>query len=86
MSSAVSEVDAQSSSLAADAALVAAITGLHVTFRRNGRDVHALRGVPARTSRPPGLPGSVRSDWPPGICCPARCPTPWWPPASTSGP
>ena len=45
MSSAVSEVDAQSSSLAADAALVAAITGLHVTFRRNGRDVHALRGV-----------------------------------------
>ena len=46
MSSAVSEVDAQSSSPAADAALVAAITGLHVTFRRNGRDVHALRGVP----------------------------------------
>jgi len=45
MSSAVSEVDAQSSSPAADAALVAAITDLHVTFRRNGRDVHALRGV-----------------------------------------
>ena len=45
MSSAVSEVDAHSSSPAADAALVAAITDLHVTFRRNGRDVHALRGV-----------------------------------------
>ena len=45
MSSAVSEVDAQSSSPAADAALVAAITDLRVTFRRNGRDVHALRGV-----------------------------------------
>jgi peptide/nickel transport system ATP-binding protein len=45
MGSAVSEVDAQSSSPAADAALVAAITDLHVTFRRNGRDVHALRGV-----------------------------------------
>jgi peptide/nickel transport system ATP-binding protein len=45
MSSAVSGVDAQSSSPAADAALVAAITDLHVTFRRNGRDVHALRGV-----------------------------------------
>src|ERR1700742_3737220 len=41
MSSAVSEVDAQ----AADAACVAAITDLHVTFRRNGRDVQALRGV-----------------------------------------
>ncbi|MDT7766676.1 MAG: peptide/nickel transport system ATP-binding protein ddpF, partial [Mycobacterium sp.] len=45
MCSAVSEVDAQSSSPAADAALVAAITDLHVTFTRNGRDVHALRGV-----------------------------------------
>jgi peptide/nickel transport system ATP-binding protein len=45
MCSAVSEVDAKSSSPAADAALVAAITDLHVTFRRNGRDVHALRGV-----------------------------------------
>jgi peptide/nickel transport system ATP-binding protein len=44
MSSAVSEVDAHASS-PADAALVAAITDLHVTFRRNGRDVHALRGV-----------------------------------------
>jgi peptide/nickel transport system ATP-binding protein len=44
MSSAISEVDAQSSA-AADAACVAAITDLHVTFRRNGRDVHALRGV-----------------------------------------
>src|SRR6476660_3869451 len=30
---------------APDAAPVAAITDLHVTFRRNGRDVHALRGV-----------------------------------------
>src|SRR3984893_8690772 len=45
MSSAVSEVDEQSSTPAADAALVAAITDLHVTFTRNGRDVHALRGV-----------------------------------------
>jgi len=45
MCSAVSEVDAQSSSPAANAAPVAAITDLHVTFRRNGRDVHALRGV-----------------------------------------
>jgi peptide/nickel transport system ATP-binding protein len=44
MSSAVSEVDAQSSP-AADAAQVATIADLHVTFRRNGRDVHALRGV-----------------------------------------
>ncbi|HTI75569.1 MAG TPA: ABC transporter ATP-binding protein [Mycobacterium sp.] len=42
MSSAISEVDAQSS---AGVARVAAITDLHVTFRRNGRDVHALRGV-----------------------------------------
>ena len=45
MGSAVSEVDAAASSPAADAAPVAAITDLHVTFRRNGRDVHALRGV-----------------------------------------
>src|SRR5215208_7781382 len=56
MSSAVSEVDAQLSSsdersreeptdTAAGAALVAAIIDLHVTFRRNGKDVHALRGV-----------------------------------------
>src|SRR3981189_4471 len=45
MGSAVSEVDAASSSPAADAAPVAAITDLHVTFRRNGHDVHALRGV-----------------------------------------
>ena len=45
MSSAVSEVDAQSSSPARDAAPVAAITDLHVAFRRNGRDVQALRGV-----------------------------------------
>src|SRR4029453_11653229 len=45
MSSAVSEVDAQARSPARDAAPVAAITDLHVTFRRNGRDVHALRGV-----------------------------------------
>ena len=45
MGSAVSEVDATSSSPATDAAPVAAITDLHVTFRRNGRDVHALRGV-----------------------------------------
>ena len=45
MSSALSEVDAQSSTRAADPAQVAAITDLHVTFRRNGRDVHALRGV-----------------------------------------
>jgi peptide/nickel transport system ATP-binding protein len=42
MSSAVSEVDAEAS---ADVARVAAITDLHVTFRRNGKDVHALRGV-----------------------------------------
>ncbi|MDT5017552.1 MAG: peptide/nickel transport system ATP-binding protein ddpF [Mycobacterium sp.] len=45
MGSAVSEVDAASSSPATDAAPVAAITDLHVAFRRNGRDVHALRGV-----------------------------------------
>ncbi len=45
MSSAVSEVDEHSSSPAPGAALVAAIADLHVTFRRNGRDVHALRGV-----------------------------------------
>src|SRR3954470_18170185 len=42
MSSAVSEVGAQAS---ADVAQVAAITDLQVTFRRNGKDVHALRGV-----------------------------------------
>src|SRR6201994_723357 len=41
MSSAVSEVDAQSATVAR----VAAVTDLHVTFRRNGKDVHALRGV-----------------------------------------
>jgi hypothetical protein len=29
---------------------------------------------------------SARFDWPAVICCPARCPTPWWPPASTSAP
>jgi peptide/nickel transport system ATP-binding protein len=66
MSSATSEVDAQSSSSdersrvgapparraggeptepLADAARVAAIADLHVTFRRNGREVYALRGV-----------------------------------------
>ena len=45
MGSAVSEVDAAASSPATDAAPVAAITDLHVTFRRNGNDVHALRGV-----------------------------------------
>jgi peptide/nickel transport system ATP-binding protein len=45
MSSAVSEVDAQSSSPGSDAARVATITDLHVTFRRNGHAVHALRGV-----------------------------------------
>jgi peptide/nickel transport system ATP-binding protein len=44
MSSAISEA-AESTDTAADAACVAAITDLHVTFRRNGRDVHALRGV-----------------------------------------
>lgn len=47
MSSAVSEVDARraSSSPAIDAACVAAVTDLHVTFRRNGDEVKALRGV-----------------------------------------
>jgi peptide/nickel transport system ATP-binding protein len=45
MSSALSEVDARSSGPATDAAQVAAIADLQVTFRRNGRDVHALRGV-----------------------------------------
>lgn len=44
MSSAVSEVDEQTDS-AADAAQIAVINDLHVTFRRNGSDVHALRGV-----------------------------------------
>src|ERR1700752_1560715 len=44
MSRAISEA-AESTDTAADAACVAAITDLHVTFRRNGRDVHALRGV-----------------------------------------
>ena len=43
MSSAISEA-AESTDTAADAACVAALTDLHVTFRRNGRDVHALRG------------------------------------------
>ncbi len=42
MSSAVSEVPTESP---AGIARVAAITDLHVTFRRNGDDVHALRGV-----------------------------------------
>ncbi len=47
MSSAVSEVDAhrESSRPASETAHVGAITDLHVTFRRNGRDVKALRGV-----------------------------------------
>jgi peptide/nickel transport system ATP-binding protein len=44
MSSAISQA-AEPTDTAADAACVAAITDLHVTFRRNGRDVHALRGV-----------------------------------------
>src|SRR6478609_1040892 len=44
MSSALSEA-AEPTDTAADAACVAAITDLHVTFRRNGSDVHALRGV-----------------------------------------
>jgi peptide/nickel transport system ATP-binding protein len=44
MSSALSEA-AEPTDTAADAACVAAITDLHVTFRRNGTDVHALRGV-----------------------------------------
>ena len=44
MSSALSEA-AEPTDTAADVACVAAITDLHVTFRRNGRDVHALRGV-----------------------------------------
>ena len=52
MGSAVSEVDGHSSATderlrekSADSARVAAINDLHVTFRRNGQDVHALRGV-----------------------------------------
>src|SRR5690348_1388435 len=47
MSSAVSEVGAQPHAVlpASSAANVAAVTDLHVTFRRNGHDVHALRGV-----------------------------------------
>jgi peptide/nickel transport system ATP-binding protein len=45
MSSAVDEVDAPSSDPTTDAAQVATITDLRVTFRRNGRDIHALRGV-----------------------------------------
>jgi peptide/nickel transport system ATP-binding protein len=53
MSSAVSEVGSGSSTpdersreeATDEAAQVATVTDLHVTFRRNGRDVHALRGV-----------------------------------------
>jgi peptide/nickel transport system ATP-binding protein len=45
MSSAISEVDEPTDTAADAAACVAATTDLHVTFRRNGRDVHALRGV-----------------------------------------
>src|ERR1700676_2581437 len=47
MSSAVSAVDEQreSSRASSDPALVATIEDLHVTFRRNGKDVQALRGV-----------------------------------------
>ncbi len=45
MSSAVSEVDAHVVAPGGRRCAVAAITDLHVTFRRNGRDVHALRGV-----------------------------------------
>ncbi|HJT92267.1 MAG TPA: ABC transporter ATP-binding protein [Mycobacterium sp.] len=47
MSSAVSEVDAhrELSRPEPDPAHVAVITDLHVTFRRNGHDVKALRGV-----------------------------------------
>ncbi|HEX3547727.1 MAG TPA: ABC transporter ATP-binding protein [Mycobacterium sp.] len=40
-----SSSDAAPSDPASDAARVAAITDLHVTFRRNGNDVNALRGV-----------------------------------------
>src|ERR1700694_662995 len=47
MSSAVSAVDDQreSSPASPPPALVATIDDLHVTFRRNGKDVQALRGV-----------------------------------------
>ena len=46
MSSAVSEVDGRNHrARLRDCARSAAITDLHVTFRRNGRDVQAVRGA-----------------------------------------
>ena len=39
---------------------------------------------PAHTSRPRSSPGWARFGSPAGTCFPARCPTRWWPPASTS--
>ena len=50
MGSAVSEISAQRAPSAAPAGEtpVATVDGLHVTFRRNGKDVKALRGVSLR--------------------------------------
>lgn len=50
MGSAVSEIGAQRapSAVLSDETPVATVDGLHVTFRRNGKDVKALRGVSLR--------------------------------------
>ena len=47
MGTAVSVVDASqvASSPSSQPDAVATVAGLHVTFQRNGREVHALRGV-----------------------------------------
>ena len=45
MGIATSEVDTRPATVSETADPVASIGDLHVTFRRNGKDVHALRGV-----------------------------------------
>ncbi|MCV7229343.1 dipeptide ABC transporter ATP-binding protein [Mycolicibacterium komossense] len=45
MGTAVSEIDPQRSSTTRAGEPVASVGDLHVTFQRNGKDVHALRGV-----------------------------------------
>jgi peptide/nickel transport system ATP-binding protein len=51
MGMAMTEVDAQPAAASATIDPVADVGDLHVTFRRNGRDVHALRGVSLRIAK-----------------------------------
>jgi peptide/nickel transport system ATP-binding protein len=51
MGMAMTEVDAQPAAASATIDPVADVGDLHVTFRRNGHDVHALRGVSLRIAK-----------------------------------